>query len=109
MPWRPLLVFAGISIGATTAIAALCASMGWTVRSPAWAVLAPIAMWAPAVARVVARRTVDREFTSTLPLHRWGATGAHVALWPLVVPLLVYGAAYGTAWTVGLAHWSPGG
>jgi membrane protease YdiL (CAAX protease family) len=109
IPWRPVLVFSGISVGATTAIAALSASMGWTVHSPAWGVLAPLAMWAPALGRFVARRTVDRDFTFTLPLSKWGATGSQVIVWPLVVPLAVYGAAYFIAASAGFAHWSPGG
>ena len=109
IPWRPLLVFLSASVGTTAAIAVLSASTGWSVHSPAWAVLAPIAMWAPALGRFAARRTVDRDFSSTLPLARWGATGEQVIIWPLAVPLAVYGAAYATAWSVGLAHWSPGG
>ena len=32
-----------------------------------------------------------------------------MVLWPLAVPLAVYGTAYATAWSAGLAHWSPGG
>jgi membrane protease YdiL (CAAX protease family) len=107
MPWRALLVFVGIAVGVTTAIAALSASMGWTVGSPAWGLLAPIAMWAPALGRFTACRTVDRGFTSTLSL-RGGAT-AQMVLWPLAVPLAVYGSAYAIAWSAGLAHWSPGG
>ena len=58
---KPLLVFTAIAVGATIGIAFLTASLGWTVSSPGWALLAPIAMWAPALARVVTRRTVDRE------------------------------------------------
>ena len=83
--------------------------MGWTVHSPAFIVLAPVAMWAPALGRLVARRTVDREFTSILSLRQFGATGAQVILWPLVIPLAVYGTAYAVAWNAGLAHWNPGG
>jgi membrane protease YdiL (CAAX protease family) len=109
IPWRSLLVFLGMSVGTTAAIAVLTASRGWSVHSPAWGVLAPIAMWAPALGRFVARRTVDRGFTSTLPLSEWGVTGAQVILWPLAVPLVVYSVAYAIAWSVGLAHWSPGG
>jgi membrane protease YdiL (CAAX protease family) len=109
VPWRPLLIFVAIAVGTTTAIALVCAAMGWSVQSPAWALLVPFAMWAPAFGRFVARRTVDRGFTATLPLSRWGITGAQVILWPLAVPLTVYGAAYAIAWTAGLAHWSPGG
>ena len=57
LPWRPLIVFFVIAVGATTAIAALCAARGWDVSSPEWALLAPLAMWAPALARLVARCT----------------------------------------------------
>jgi uncharacterized protein len=107
--WRFLFVFAGISVGSTAAIAVVSAMMGWTVNSAAWGVLAPIAMWAPAVGRFVCRRTVDRGFTSTLPLRHWGATGIQVILVPLLVPLVVYGTAYAMAWAAGLAYWNPGG
>ena len=109
MPWHPLVVFGSIAIGTTTAIAFVAASFGWTVNSPAWNLLAPIAMWAPALGRLITRRTVDRGFTSTLPLRRWGVTGAAVILRPLAFPLLVYGASYILALSMGLAHWSPGG
>ena len=105
-PWRPLLVVAGISTGTTSAIAGLSALTGWTVHSPAWAALAPLAMWAPALGRFVAVRTVDRGFTSPLPLR---FTGPRLLVWPLMVPLTVYGAAYAAAWAAGFAHWSPGG
>src|SRR5262245_33374967 len=97
-PWRPVILFSAIAVGATSAIAALMAPMGWTVNSPAWTVLVPFAMWAPAFARYVTRRTVDRGFASTLPLRRWGVTGARVVLRPLSFPLLVYGSAYAIAW-----------
>ena len=96
-------------MGTTTAIAVLCAVKGWTVASPAWGALVPIAMWAPALGRLVATRTVDRGFTSTLTLRRWGVTGAQVVLVPLAIPLAIYGAGYAIAWSWGFAHWSPGG
>src|SRR5262245_32054469 len=108
-PTRPVIVFTAIAVGTTAAIAAVMARMGWTVESPVWAGLVPFAMWAPAFARYIARRTVDRGFTSTLPLRHWGVTGAGVVLRPLAFPLLVYGSAYVIAWVAGFAHWSPGG
>ena len=92
----------------TTAVSVLCAAMGWDVNSPMWAVLVPIAMWAPALGRFAARRTVDRNFAATLTLRRWGVTGAGVILVPLAIPLAVYGVAYAIAGSAGLAHWSPG-
>jgi len=111
IPWRPLFVFLGISVGAAMAVAVLSAAMGWSVHSPAWGVLAPIVMWAPALGRLAARRTVDRGFTSPVPLSTWGVTGlcAQAMLWPLAVPLAVYGAAYAIAWSAGVTHWNPGG
>jgi len=109
IPWRPLLVYLAVAAGTTTAIAVVTASKGWTVRSPEWGLLATVAMWAPAAGRFLACRTVDRGFTSPLPLSRWGATGAQVILVPLAVPIAVYGTAYAIASAAGLAHWSPGG
>jgi membrane protease YdiL (CAAX protease family) len=106
--WRPVLVFSVIAVGTTIGIAALMWSKGWTVYSPIWNLLAPVAMWAPALGRLIARGTVDRQFTSTLSLRRWGRTGATVILRPLAFPLLVYGAAYLIAWSAGLAQWNPG-
>src|SRR5262245_26182109 len=108
LPWRVVAVFVAVSTGTTTAIALLATSRGWTVQSPAWGLLAPIAMWAPALARFIARRTVDREFDQPLTLSRWGTTGARVVLMPLAVPLVVYGLAYLIAWLTGLAQWNPG-
>ena len=108
IPWRPVLVAVGISVGFTTAIAILCAANGWTVQSPVWALLAPVAMWAPALGRFVACRTVDRGFTSTLPLRRSPVPGVSMGLLPLAIPLGVYGAAYAVAWIAGMAHWNPG-
>ena len=106
--WRPLVVFLLVAVGTTAAIAVLMWSRGWTVSSPVWAALVPIAMWAPAAGRFVARRTIDRGFTSTMPLRRWGTTGARVMLRPLAFPMVVYGAAYVVAYALGLVHWNPG-
>lgn len=103
-----ILVFTAIAVGTTTVIAVITWSMGWTVQSPAWGVLVPFAMWAPAAGRFVARRTADRDFRSTISLRRWGTTGARVVLRPLAFPLIVYGSAYAIAWTTGLAQWNPG-
>jgi membrane protease YdiL (CAAX protease family) len=107
-PWRALVLFSAIAVGATTAIAVLCHAKGWTVTSPAWAILSPLAMWAPALARLVTRATVDRGFAGTLTLRRLGVTGARVILEPLALPLMVYSAAYFIAWSSGFVQLSPG-
>src|SRR5882672_7811910 len=109
IPWQPVLVLMAIAAGATTAVALVCWRMGWTVTSPQWSALVPIAMWAPALGRLVARRTVDRDFRSVLTLRRWGTTGPWVILAPFLIPLAVYGAAHAVGWTAGFVHWNPGG
>ncbi len=106
---RALILFFCISTGTTTAIAVLTAWMGWTVNSPAWSVLVPVAMWAPALGAFVASRAEHPHFTTTMPLRRWGITGTQVVLVPLAMPLVVYGVAYAVAVDAGFAHWSPGG
>lgn len=106
---RALLIYFGISTGTTTAIAIVTSWMGWTVNSPAWSALVPIAMWAPALAANIAGRTESPRFTTRMPLERWGITGAQVIVVPLVMPLAVYGASYLVAVTAGFAHWNPGG
>jgi membrane protease YdiL (CAAX protease family) len=109
MPSLAVIVFLAVAVGTTTAVALVCSAMGWTVDSPAWALLVPIAMWAPAAGAFAARRTVDRQFTATLPLNRWGVTGSRVILAPLAIPLAVYGAGYTITSIAGIAHWNPGG
>jgi hypothetical protein len=104
MPWTALSIFSGIAVGTTVAVAIVCSAMGWTIMSPAWSLLVPVAMWAPAAGRHAARRFADRDFRATLPLGRWGTTGAQVVLRPLFIPLAIYGVAYVSAWYSGLAH-----
>jgi membrane protease YdiL (CAAX protease family) len=107
-PWRAVAIFVLVSTGTSCVIAAITWTLHWTVHSPGWVFLAPVVMWAPALARYVTRRSVDREFDRTLSLSSWGTTGARVVLVPLALPLLVYGIAYLIGWRMGLAHWSPG-
>ena len=82
--------------------------MGWTVHSPAWGVLAPIACGRR---HSGVSRPGARWIAASRPRCRFdvGSDGAQVMLWPLAVPLAVYGAAYAIAWSAGIAHWSPGG
>lgn len=107
--WRATMVFSGVAIGVTSVVAIVMALAGWTVASGAWAGLVPVAMWAPALARLAAHRTVDRDYVSPFPLRRFGRPRAFAALFPLALPLAVYGAAYAVAVALGKAHWSPGG
>ena len=79
------------------------------MRSPVWFLLAPLAMWAPALARFVVLRTVDRGFRAMLPLQNFDGVGRHAAFGALALPIVVYGTAYGIAWIAGWVYWSPGG
>ena len=105
---RALLIYFCISTGTTAAIALVTSRMGWTVTSPAWSLLVPIAMWAPALAAYIARRAERPPFMTRMPLGRWGITRAGVILVPLAIPLVVYGAAYTIAVDAGFAHRNPG-
>jgi len=105
---RALLIYFCISTGTNAAIALVTSWMGWTVNSPAWSALVPIAMWAPALGAYIARRAERPRFTEPMSLKRWGTTGAQVILVPLVMPLAVYGASYAVAVGSGFAYWNPG-
>jgi membrane protease YdiL (CAAX protease family) len=109
MRWTALIVFLAIAVGTTTTIGVTCSAMGWTVQSAAWLLLVPIAMWAPAFARFVITRRIDRTFRAPFPLSHWGATGAQVVLRPLAIPLIIFASSYAIAYAAGYARWSPGG
>jgi hypothetical protein len=79
------------------------------MRSPVWFLLVPVTMWAPALARFVVLRTVDRHFRATLPLQHFAGVGGHATVVALALPIVVYGTAYGIAWIAGWVYWSPGG
>jgi membrane protease YdiL (CAAX protease family) len=104
-----VVVFMTIAAGATCAGALVCASLGWTIESRPWAALAPLAMWAPALAAYVARRTVDKDFAATLPLSTRHTPLVAMIARALAWPFAVYAASYAIAWRAGIAQWSPGG
>ena len=65
------------------------------------------AMWVPALARIIAVRTVDRGWKAPLPLRRWGSPRAAVILVPLGFVLGIYAAAYALAWIFGAEQEAP--
>jgi len=66
-----------------------------------------LTMWAPAVGRYVATRTVDRDWVSPLPVRRWGRPRGWVFGWPLLCILIIYAAAYGVGIMLGWSEWAP--
>lgn len=65
------------------------------------------AMWIPALARAIAVRTVDREFTAPFPIRRRGRSRAAVVLLPLVSVVSIYLLAYGASALFGIARTPP--
>lgn len=61
-----------------------------------------LAMWMPALARLVATRTVDREWRSPFPLGRWGTPPGATLLVPFLAVLAIYLAAYIAAGIAGV-------
>jgi CAAX protease family protein len=108
-PWPSVTVYSSVTVGATGGIALFMTSAAWNMRSPVWFLLAPLAMWVPALARFVVLRTVDRGFRAMLPLENFAGIGRHAAVVALALPIVVYGTAYGIAWIAGWVYWSPGG
>jgi membrane protease YdiL (CAAX protease family) len=108
-PWHPVVVYCLVAVGATGSVALFMASAALDMRSPVWFLLAPLAMWAPALARFVVLRTVDRNFHATLPLRNFAGVGKQAACVALALPIVVYGIAHGIGWIAGWVYWSPGG
>ena len=65
------------------------------------------AMWIPALARGIAVRTVDREFTEPFSIRRWGRPRAAVIVVPLVSVVVIYLTAYGASALFGVARAAP--
>lgn len=87
---RGALVYAAVAIAGVTAVSTLMHAMQLSVGGGLGGTLIMAAMWIPALARLVAVRTVDREWRPPFPLRRWGRPRAAV----IVVPLATVGAIY---------------
>ena len=79
LPWPAVIIYGLVAVGASGGIALFMSSAALDMRSPGWFLLAPLAMWAPALARFVVLRTVDKRFRATLPLQDFAGVGRHAA------------------------------
>jgi membrane protease YdiL (CAAX protease family) len=81
---RGVLVYAAVVMAGVTAVAVLLHSMNLAVDDRRAALFVMAAMWTPALARLVATRTVDRTWRPPFSLRRWGKPRFTVVLMPLL-------------------------
>ena len=85
---RGVLVYAGVAILGVTAVSALHSVMNLSAGDRRAGAIIMAAMWIPTLARFVASRTVDRDWSPPFPLRRYGTAGWLVWLLAGPVPLL---------------------
>lgn len=95
---RGVVVYTIAVLALVTPPAALMRALDVKVASAAGAAFILLAMWAPAVARLIATRTVDRGWRPVFPIRRWGEPRG----WVLLVPLLTVLGTYSVAYTIAL-------
>ncbi len=101
------LVFGAVALSGVTAVAVSLHALDLSVGDPRAGALIMGAMWMPALARLAATRTVDREWSPPFPLRRWGRPGAAVVLVPLAIVATIYLGAYGIASLFGIPRERP--
>jgi membrane protease YdiL (CAAX protease family) len=104
---RGIAVFATIAITGVTAVAGWLHLRGLSVGDPRAGVLIMAAMWMPAVARLVATRTVDRAWDAPFPLRHWGHPPLAVMLVPLALVSAIYLGSYASAALAGVPRQQP--
>ena len=91
-------MYAAVAMASVFAVSAFMHAMKLSVGGGRGGLLIMAAMWIPALARLVATRTVDREWLPPLPLRRWGHPRPAVIVVPLLIVSLIYLGAYALAW-----------
>src|SRR5262249_13665177 len=107
---RGVLVYAAVAIVGVTAVSALLYVMNLSAgdRRAGTLVMAIMAtMSIPTLARSIASRTVDRDWSPPFPLRRWGRPRIAVMLAPLSTVSAIYLVAYKLAWSMGVATETP--
>jgi membrane protease YdiL (CAAX protease family) len=106
-PWTGVVVYTAVA----WALGALCVVLmrlgGWQAGAGPGALFVLALMWVPALARLVATRTVDRGWVPPLRVRRWGRPRAWVVVWPLCCVTGVYLLAYGAGIALGWSAWAP--
>jgi membrane protease YdiL (CAAX protease family) len=104
---RGVLVYAAVAIVGVTAVSALLYAMNLSAGDRRAGALVMAAMWVPTLARLIASRTVDRDWGPPFPLRRWGRPRVAVVLVPLATVSAIYLVAYALAWSMGAATETP--
>lgn len=101
-------MYAAVAIASVIAVSALLNAMKVSVGDNGrGGALVIAAMWIPALARLVATRTVDRGWLPPFPLHRWGRPRAAVIVVPLAMVCAIYLGAYVLAWLADVPRQAP--
>ncbi len=104
-----VVVFFAVALFLALALALLMSGAGSSVHKGDGLVWVALMMWTPFVGRIVASKTVDLNWRAPFPLTKWGRPRLQVIILPLVLVLVIYGAAYFIGLMVGIAEWKPGG
>jgi membrane protease YdiL (CAAX protease family) len=102
-----ILVFVVVALGGVTAVAVSLHALNLSVGDPRAGALIMAAMWMPALARLAATTTVDREWNPPFPVRQWGRPRAAVVLVPLAIVTTIYLGAYGVASLLGIPRERP--
>jgi membrane protease YdiL (CAAX protease family) len=100
---RGVLVYAAVAILGVTAVSALLHVMNLSAGDRRAGAIIMAAMWIPTLARFIASRTVDRDWSPPFPLRRWGRPRIAVVLVPLATVSAIYLGAYVIAWSTDVA------
>ena len=100
-------MYAAVAMASVIAVSAFMRAMTLSVGGGRGGLLIMAAMWIPALARLVATRTVDRAWFPPLPLRRWGHPRAAVIVVPLSIVSSIYLGAYALAWLAGVPREPP--
>jgi membrane protease YdiL (CAAX protease family) len=104
---RSIVVFYSVALGIATVVPLVMRAKGIGVTDGSAGLIILLAMWAPAVGRFVATRTVDREWVSPFPFRRWGRPRGWVFGWPFLAIIVIYLMAYTVGVLLGWSEWAP--
>src|SRR5262245_5040584 len=106
---RGVLVYAAVVIVGVTAVSTLLHVMNLSAGERRSGALLMAAMSSPALARLIATRSVDRDWRPPFPLGRYGGPRIAVVLVALGMVSAIYHAAYMLAWAIAVATEVPTG
>lgn len=102
-----IMVYTVVALVSVLAVSALLHALDLSMGGGVGGALILLVMWVPAFARLIATRTVDREWQPQFPLRRWGQPRAAPMLVPLVTVAAIYLGAYALASLLGVPRDAP--